>query len=262
MTDPIVISMISLTAFLISSGLLVLGFKDSLRHKHLTRLGYFIFIVGTLAATLEALASSQISNIFGAAIAWATIISWFVWKIEIVGAFTSPVIALILMYGIFFTQRATTHVTTEMGPALQLHIGSAIIGQSFAVIACGMSLLFLWLDRKLKSRRLGDLPQSFPAMTTLTKALNLTLWIGFTFITLGLVSGAMYYLRGMVSQEMNILPKVLWAIFVWIWYLAILVLKGILHYRPQKVARLSVAGLFMMAISWFGLLFLAPWRGA
>jgi hypothetical protein len=37
------------------------------------------------------------------------------------------------------------------------------------------------------------------------------------------------------------------------------VLKGILGYRPQKVARMSLAGFVLMAISWFGILFVAPW---
>jgi ABC-type uncharacterized transport system permease subunit len=260
MNDPIVISMLSLTAFLVASGLLVLGFKDSRRHKIMTRLGYFLFIVGTLSTTLDSVQAGKNPTYMASAVAWATVISWFVWKIEIVGAFTSPIIAVTLMYGIFFGPLNPTPTGVEVGPALKLHIASAIIGQSFAILACGMSLLFLWLDKKLKSRQISDLPVSFPSISTLTKALNLTLWVGFTFITLGLVSGAMYYMSGLVAPEMNILPKVIWAVFVWVWYLSILVLKGILSYRPQRVARMSLVGFLLMAVSWFGLLFVAPWR--
>lgn len=260
MNHPVVIPMLSLTAFLVASGLLVLGFKNSRRHKVLTRLGYLLFIIGTLAVTVTSIQSGRNSTYLAAAIAWSTIISWFVWKMEIVGAFTSPVIALTLMYGVFFSPISTSLTSVDIGPAMRIHIASAIIGQSFAILACGMSLLFLWLDKKLKSRQLSDLPRSFPALTTLTNALNLTLWIGFTFITLGLISGAMYYMSGLVPSEMHILPKVIWAILVWLWYLSILVLKGILSYRPQRVARMSLIGFFLMAISWFGLIFVAPWR--
>ena len=259
MIDPIVISMISLTCFLIASGLLVLGFKGSGRNQLWTRLGYFLFVIGTMTTTLETVSSGGTAYQLASAIAWATIISWFVWKMELIGAFTSPVIAITLLSGTFFSPHQPLPLAVDMGPAMRLHIASAVIGQTFAILACGMSLLFLWLDKKLKNRQLSDLPDRFPAFATITSALTLTLWIGFTFITVSLLSGAMYAMSGLIPEGHNIYPKVAWAILVWTWYLSILVLKGILGYRPQKVARMSLAGFILMAISWFGILFVAPW---
>jgi ABC-type uncharacterized transport system permease subunit len=255
-----VFSIVSLTAFLVASGLLALGFKDSTGHRRFTRLGYLLFLIGTLAATLLSLNTGLSSHFFATAVCWATVISWFVWHIEIVGAFTAPVIALTLMYGIFLSPPSSQATMSSLGPAMKIHVASAIIGQSFAVIACGMSLLFIWLDKKLKKRQLNDLPERFPAITNLTRALNIALWIGFTFISLGLVSGALYFMVGAVPPEMNILPKVIWAVFVWFWYLSILVLKGVLNYRPQRVARMSLIGFALLAGSWFGLIFMAQWR--
>lgn len=255
-----VFSIVSLTAFLVASGLLALGFKDTRSHRLFTRLGYLLFLIGTLAATVLALKSGLSSHLFATAVCWATIISWFVWHLEIVGAFTAPVIAVTLMYSIFLGPQISQTGLSDLGPAMKVHVASAIIGQSFAVIACGISLLFIWLDKKLKKRQLNDLPQSFPAISSLTNALNIALWIGFTFISLGLVSGALYFMVGSVSTEMNIMPKVIWAVFVWVWYLSILVLKGILNYRPQRVARMSLIGFTLLAVSWFGLVFVTPWR--
>jgi ABC-type uncharacterized transport system permease subunit len=262
MIDPIVISMISLTCFLIASGLLVFGFKSSGRSQLWTRLGYGLFAIGTLTATLEAVNTGGTAYQLASAIAWATTISWFTWKMELIGAFTSPVIAITLLSGTFFSHHQAQTLAVDIGPGLKFHIASAVIGQTFAILACGMSLLFLWLDKKLKNRQLSDLPDRFPAIATITSALTLTLWIGFTFITVSLLSGAMYAMSGMIPEGHNIYPKVAWAILVWAWYLSILVLKGILGYRPQKVARMSLAGFVLMAISWFGILFVAPWGGS
>jgi ABC-type uncharacterized transport system permease subunit len=256
------ISMISLTSFLLASSLAVLGFKDSLRPAFGLRAGYLLFIIGTLSATAEALQSGSAANILAATVAWATIISWFVWKMELIGAFTAPVIVITLLSHIFFSSRVPlpgTGVDAYDPNSLRIHIASAIIGQTFAILACGMSLLFLWLDKKLKNRQLNDLPASYPAITTLTKALHSTLWIGFAFITLSLLTGAHFSLSGQLPNDHNIYPKVVWAILVWAWYLSILVLKGILGYRPQKVARMSLIGFVIMAASWFGLLFVGPW---
>ena len=259
MINPITISMISLTCFLIASGLLVLGFKTAGRSQLWTRLGYGLFAVGTVAATMDALSTGSTAYQLASTIAWATIITWFVWRMAPIGAFTSPVIAITLLSATFFSPVRPAQITVATGFAMKLHITSAVIGQTFAILACAMSLLFLWLDKKLKNRQLSDLPAKFPAIATITNALTLTLWVGFTFITISLLSGSLYAMSGMIPVGHNIYPKVAWAILVWTWYLSILVLQGIIGYRPQKVARMSLAGFVLMAISWFGILFVAPW---
>jgi ABC-type uncharacterized transport system permease subunit len=253
MNQSAVFSITSLSAFLVASGLLALGFKETRGHLFFSRLGYLLFLIGTITATLLSLQTGSSAHYFAMAMCWATIIAWFVWHIEIVGAFTAPVIAITLMYSIFFSPPSAVSPVKSLGPAMTVHIASAIIGQSFAVIACGISLLLIWLDKKLKSRQLSDLPQSFPAITRLTHTLTTTLWLGFAFISLGLVSGALFYMVGPMPSDLVILPKVIWAVLVWFWYLSILVLKGILNYRPQRVARLSLIGFALLAGSWFGL---------
>jgi ABC-type uncharacterized transport system permease subunit len=258
MENSAIISMISLTSFLLASSLVVLGFKQSFRPVAGLRLGYFLFIMGTLSVTVDAVQSGATPHFLAAAIAWATVISWFVWKLELVGAFTAPVIAITLLSSIFFAPTRVRNGNIN-GISLQIHIFSAVIGQTFAILSCGLSLLFLWLDKKLKSKELNDLPARFPAFTTLTKALTITLWIGFTFITISLLTGAVFALNGQLENIPNMYPKILWAILVWVWYLCILVLKEIRGYRPQKVARMSLIGFVLMALSWFGLLSAGSW---
>ena len=223
------------------------------------RVGNFLFVVGTLSTTVEALQSGSSATLLAAAVAWATIISWFVWKLELIGAFTAPVIALTLLSHIFFQPHARVPSSSIDTRSLQIHIVAAVIGQTFAILACGLSLLFLWLDKKLKNRELNELPARYPAFTTLTKALNRTLWIGFAFITLSLLTGAIFSLNGQLDNIQNMYPKIVWAILVWTWYLCILVLKEIRGYQPQKTARMSLIGFALMSLSWFGLLFVGPW---
>jgi len=256
----VIISMADLTSYMLASGLMVLGFKSSGLNRLWTRLGYMFFALGTMSVTVHALLLGKTALFLAAAVAWGTIISWFVWQVELVGAFTAPVITVILLSSIFLNSTDRADMMSHSAPSMRLHIASAIIGQSFAILACGMSLLFLWLDRKLKNRQISDLPRKFPAISTLNQALTWTLWIGFIFITLSLLSGAMQALMGFIPATANLIPKVSWATLVWGWYLAILVMKGILGYRPQKVARMSLLGFLLLSVSWFGLLFWSSWR--
>lgn len=253
------IALINLASFMLASGLLVLGFKTPPASRLGIRVGYVLFVVGTLTATVHAFIQGSTPLLLAATLAWATVISWFVWRIELVGAFTSPIIAIVLMSGIFFYANKTSPVVEGVDVPIRLHVAFAVLGQSFAILACALSLLLLWLDKKLKNRQLAELPLKFPAMSTLSRALSVTLWIGFLFITLSLLSGAMYAMSGLITPGVSLIPKISWAILVWVWYLSILVQKAILGHRPQKVARMSLVGFLILAVSWFGLIFWAPW---
>ncbi|MCX6127001.1 MAG: cytochrome c biogenesis protein CcsA, partial [Proteobacteria bacterium] len=205
--------------------------------------------------------------LFGAAVAWFSVIAWFVWNLKLIGAFTAPLIALLLMVDAFFSGWVASDAAYDLNLlpnslVLQLHIATAIIGQAFAIGACGTSLMLLWQERKLKKRQIGDVPVSFPAMDSLGRALASCLWIGFIFITVGLLTGAIIVQTGVVSDGFSIAGKAAWAILVWGWYLTILVLQNILSYRPQKIARMSLIGFALLALTWFGMGFSALSGGA
>jgi ABC-type uncharacterized transport system permease subunit len=255
----LVIAILDLAGFMLASGLLVMGFRTSNASRLWSRLGHLMFIVGTLAATTHALLQGTTTTMLAATIGWATIISWFVWQIELVGAFTSPVIAIILMSGIFFTNNSSQPLAGHHEFGMRVHVAAAILGQAFAILACGMSLLLLWLDKKLKNKQLAELPVRFPGINTLNNALYATLWAGFIFITISLLTGSLYAVSGLMPNQASMLGKVTWAILVWLWYLSILVLKGLMGYRPQKVARMSLVGFLILAVSWFGLITWMPW---
>lgn len=258
-TVSLVISIVDLACFMLASGLLVMGFRSSTTSRHWSRLGHLMFIVGTLATTTHAVLQGATHNMLAATIAWATVISWFVWQIELVGAFTAPVIAVILMSGIFFRANSYPPSLAQHEIGMRIHVAAAILGQALAILACGMSLLLLWLDKKLKSKQLTELPTKFPGINTLNNALYVTLWAGFLFITISLLTGSVYAVLGNMPGLANMATKVTWAILVWVWYLGILVLKGLLGYRPQKVAKMSLVGFLILALSWFGLVNWMPW---
>jgi ABC-type uncharacterized transport system permease subunit len=258
-TVSLAIAMANLASFMLAAGLLSLGFRGPSISCLWARMGHLLFVVGTLTATVNATLHGTTPNMLAASIAWVTIISWFVWQIELIAAFTSPLIAIILMSGIFFAPNSYPYVTSEQGLAMKLHVSSAVLGQTFAIIACAMSLLFLWLDKKLKNKQLQDVPVKFPGINTLNKSLTVALWAGFIFITISLLSGSFYAISGQLPLSINLSSKVIWAILVWVWYLAILILKSLLGFRPQKVARMSLVGFFILALSWFGLVFWLPW---
>lgn len=267
MVNLTLLSIVCLGCFLLASGLLLAGFQRNPTASRVTRGGYTAFIFGTLALTgllsanlfqdYEAGRAAHIPYfLFAAALAWVTLVVWARWRMQLIGAFMAPIIALTLMLDTFFgAQMQASGEATAPGLLVAVHIGSAIIGEVFAVVACGTALLLLWQQRKLKSRQLNTLPEKFPALDTLGNALGSSLWIGFSFITLSLLSGAFLTMTVNPVMTTSLKLKTAWAILVWIWYLTILVLRHVLQHRSQKIARMSLIGFLLLALSWFGFAF-------
>lgn len=265
--DLSLLSIACLGFFLLASGLLLAGFQRNPTASHVTRAGYAAFILGTLALSClltanlfqdsEAGGAAHVPYfLFAASLAWVTVVVWARWRMQLIGAFMAPIIALTLMLDTFFG--AQLQVEGEVSPPgvlLVVHIGSAIVGEVFAVVACGTALMLLWQQRKLKRRQLNSLPEKFPALDTLGNALGSSLWIGFSFITFSLLSGAFLTMTVHPVMNTSLKLKTAWAILVWIWYLTILVLRHVLQHRAQKIARMSLIGFLLLALSWFGFAF-------
>jgi ABC-type uncharacterized transport system permease subunit len=226
----------------------------------LLRCSKVLFLLGTAKLTfLVAKHESGTSVLLAAVFAWINVIAWQIWPLDVLGAFSSPLISLLLLVWSYFDLRTGIVQPKQETYALLVHVGSAVIGQAFATIATGLALLFLWQERLLKTRQINSFPISFPAMDTLTTNLNRSLWIGFIFITMTLLTGVLVLTGAHETYAISVEAKVLWAILVWVWYLTLLVLKEILHYRMQRVARLSVIGFLLMALCWFGMAFTWQW---
>jgi ABC-type uncharacterized transport system permease subunit len=129
---------------------------------------------------------------------------------------------------------------------------AAILGQALAIAAFSISLMYLWQHRNLKKKIISQISDKVPALDKLSRLLNYTLWLGLFFLTTALISGAYYSFLTKVAIGLEI--KVLWAICVWAWYMAILVLKNVMKKPTKFVAKLSLIGFFILAVSLFGIM--------
>ncbi len=256
------LSIVSLAMFLAASGLFLGGFQQGAFAKNLKLAAMACFVTGfSCLLGLAFLGLADTSIWFCLSVSILSILGWFIWRLELIGTFTAPIVSLALLVDSYFghLNQVQNQLSVSKSLVLKIHIASALVGQAFAAAACGISLLLLWQERKLKSRDLISVPKSFPAMHTLDKVLRYTLWVGFSFITVGLLTGAVIVRDLDAQNHLALGSKSLWAILVWGWYLAILVLAQILSYRPHKIARMSLIGFLLMALTWFGMAF--SWQG-
>ncbi len=198
-----------------------------------------------------------------AMIGWLAVHGHLQFGLRLVGPFVSPLAALILMIQFLFAPIKTGPIPQEAPTFLEMsHIISSLIGQAFGIMACSISILYLWQQNLLKKKRLDQLPRSIPAIDQLSRYLIASLWSGFLFITIGLATGALYFQTMMViprSQDYGI--KVAWAICVWLWYLATLVARNIFHRPHKRIAQMALGGFALLAIAYFGMGIIRPLGG-
>ncbi|MGE0173052.1 MAG: cytochrome c biogenesis protein CcsA [Oligoflexales bacterium] len=254
---------ISLVSFLVSSFLYIHSFPKSNKRENHFLLGFGFFIVGTISTCL-AIATSLVVGFYTgmsglvliASISWLTVLGFFLFKMRILGIITAPLSCLIILYQMFTVPLAEGHIAST--PPLFLptvHISLAILGEAFAICAFGVSALYLLQHRALKKKQLYLISPVTPPLDKLDRLLVFTLWVGFIFISLGLVSGGILT-RFFPSPhaEMSLGWKIIWATLVWAWYLAILLARNIFAVSGKHLAQMSVAGFLLLSAFFFGLL--------
>ncbi len=235
--------------------------------KGLRRIGFSCLLFATLAASLSVLWSvryTPISDLAGmlmaCALGWMAVVEHIGFKQRLVSVLVAPVITLILLLQFFIAPGPRTEGIPLSGSTaiVAIHVVSAVVGQAFAIIACAIAMFYLWQQALLKRKRLQDLPPNLPAMDRTATLLTNQLWAGFLFLTIGLLTGAVYVRTESVAGDVVSPFKVVWAIFVWIWYLVTLSARNLAGASTKRVAQMALFGVVILAATYFGMGF---WRG-
>jgi len=261
-------SNIGLLGFAIASVLYLLGVQKSDRWRWATPSAFTLFCGATVSVTIclaLIVKESGLLDISGilltSAVGWLAIAGHVGFNLRLIGAFVAPLATLLLLVQFFLVpMRLLSDMSTPDAILVKTHIAMAIFGQAFAIIACGISILFLWQQNLLKKKLLDQLPQNLPAIDRLEGLLTGSLWAGFVFITLGLLSGALFAQVHAVARQ-NLDVKIIWAILVWAWYLATLLARNVFGRPSKRIAQMALGGFLLLAVTYFGMGIFRPFGG-
>ncbi len=212
-------------------------------------------VTGALAAGFREVGFADVTSLLLAgSIGWLAILAHTVFKMRLIGAFVAPLSTLILLIRWFVAPARMTAVPeAKTNVLLAMHVIPAVLGQAFAIIACAVSVVFLWQQSLLKKKLLDQIPKNIPAIDKLERILMLSLWCGFLFITIGLLSGALYAQLNAPALGFALQLKAIWATGVWLWYLVTLLARNAFNWPSKRVAQMSLGGFVLLAITYFGM---------
>lgn len=250
----------ALVAYALAAGLYLHAFPKPNERSLFARSGLGAFIFATLTMTAVILTSqtygyyTMLSGlILVAAISWVTLISVFLFRTKTLPTFVAPFATFMILLQ-FFTAPQHVHVVTQEKSFLAgFHIFCALLGEAFAIVACGISVLYLNQQRALKRKQLALITSATPPIDRLDRIHAIILWAGFAFISVGLITGAIYAQFYVPNLGSSLQAKIIWAFAVWFWYLVTLLARNIFNFSGKRIALMSLIGFLLLSLALFGL---------
>jgi ABC-type uncharacterized transport system permease subunit len=166
--------------------------------------------------------------------------------IKVLGAFVLPIVVVLSI-------PKTVAVPGLGGSALNvwisIHVVLALLGIAAFVLNFAGAIMYLIQERQLKTRRVGTFYYRLPSLETLDRLTFRTLTLGFPFLTVGLMLGAVW--AGRFD------PLILSSALAWVIYAFTLAGRAVAGWRGRRAAYFAIIGFAALVVT-LGAGFLMP----
>jgi ABC-type uncharacterized transport system permease subunit len=170
-------------------------------------------------------------------------------RLKFAGPIASPLATILLIFELLNGQSADI-IAPGTPLFLSLHVASAILGELAGAISFIIAMMFIWQQRALKEKNIKDL-SNLPALDRLASGLHIAVVIGFVLLSITLVTGAGF--AADATKKFG-LAKLIWAIFVWVWYLLIIISRNYLGKPTRTQAHWAIFGFLVQFFALYALL--------
>jgi cytochrome c-type biogenesis protein CcsB len=191
--------------------------------------------------------------------AWATTWAYlsFRWRYSVknFGTFVSALIFCLVGISSFSEKNIDTLLPALQSVWLPIHGGVSLIAYGFLSLAFCGGLMYLLLEREIKSKKFGYFFSRFPSLDSLDQLNNHCLSAGFTFLTIGIVTGSIWA-RQAWGTYWQWDPKETWSLITWFIYLVQLHQRFTVGWRGKKAAVMAVIGFTAVIFTLWGVTYL------
>ncbi|MDZ4805863.1 MAG: cytochrome c biogenesis protein CcsA [Candidatus Eisenbacteria bacterium] len=195
---------------------------------------------GLSAMTLLALALSAITLILSARLKNASL-----------GAFTVPLAALFQVLSLVDRPSRVGIDPLLDSYWFEVHLTSAFLGYAAFGLAFAAGIMYLALAGSIRSRRIGNLFERLPSLTTLDRLGSIAALTGLLFFTIGLISGAVWS-SSATGRPVSGEPKELLALITWLLFAGQVFLRWRSGWHGRRSALLSIAGFVAALVTILG----------
>lgn len=168
-------------------------------------------------------------------------------QLYLAGLFALPIAAGVLLLEFFLPQQAIPLKETSVGSAI--HIISSVLAFGVLSIAGVYAAFVFFIDHFLRRHHLSPLVRSLPPLEVLEDLLFKLITVGFGLLTVSLLSGMMF-IDDIFAQ--HLVHKTILSILAWLVFGILLWGRWRYGWRGSLAVRLTVAGIVLLLLSYFG----------
>ena len=139
--------------------------------------------------------------------------------------------------------------TTAAGWQLTAHILLSMGAAALLFAAAVTALLLVFLDRRLRTRRIAHLPSVLPPLDALEKVMFRLIGTGFVLLTLSLFTGFVF-VTNLFTQ--HLVQKTVLSLIAWIIFGVLLIGRIRFGWRGRSAVGWTLSGFGMLALAYFG----------
>ncbi len=230
----------------LAAGLMVVGF--SLHTVTLVACGIRAgnFPVNNLHETL---------SVTGWAIAAVFLAFFFRYKLRILGIFAAPLITLVMIAAYQMPKPVAQDPQLFKSWWLAAHIITIFLGNAAFALACGLGILYLLQENAIKKKIRGFFFSRLPSLDLLDTTGYACIVVGFSMITIGLITGVVYA-KAIWGRFWSWDPKEVWSAITWLFYAALLHERLTVGWRGRRAAIMAILGFGVLLFTFLGVNFL------
>lgn len=187
--------------------------------------------------------------------AWATagvfLAFQYKFKLKILGVYAAPLITLILAISTALPRGPAQSNALFNSFWLISHIVVIFTGEAAFALACGVGILYLVQERALKTKKYGFFFRRLPDLELLDTTGYACIFVGFTLLTIGLVTG-LVYAKSTWGRFWSWDPKEVWSGITWLLYAALLHGRLSMGWRGRKAAIMAIIGFAVLVFTFLG----------
>ncbi|HEV2705367.1 MAG TPA: cytochrome c biogenesis protein CcsA [Pyrinomonadaceae bacterium] len=190
-------------------------------------------------------------------LAWTLVVAYglavYRYRTHALGVFLLPLVSVLVLISNFALGDEGRHVgrITEGDAAwlFPVHTTLLIFAYASFFVAFAASVMYLWQERELKQKTFSAVFHRLPSLTTVDDIGTSAAAIGFTLLTLGIITGVVWS-SARNGHIWHNDPVEFFALLTWVLYLTLL------HYRTQwrgrRAAWLGIAGFALVLCTFIG----------
>jgi ABC-type transport system involved in cytochrome c biogenesis permease subunit len=198
-------------------------------------------------------------------LAWTVVIAYTValyrYDARALGAFLLPVVSLLVFASNLVRGKSdllASRVTDGSAAWLfPVHTTLLIFAYSAFFVAFAAGVMYLWQERELKSKTFSAAFHRLPPLTTVDDIGSNAAAVGFTLLTLGIVTGVVWS-SARTGRMWHNDPIEFFALLTWVLYLALIHYR--IQWRGRKAAWAGIAGFGLVLCTFVGAVLLGGYH--